>query len=126
MIDFDLAANAFLNNVREKVLAPSNEEFSRGLSDKTPYHTIVVDAGKPSKFLRIWNQSYKGTGLSAWAFIALADGESKGLGRWRRGDIFKPDSWKKPAKHARGNIFEPGNNGCCNVTSTHGPAYLRG
>ena len=25
------------------------------------------------------------------------------------GDIFKPDGWKKPAKHKRGNIFSPQN-----------------
>ena len=36
---------------------------------------------------------------SAWAFIDLSNG-----------DIYKPESWKRPAKHARGNIFT--NYGC--------------
>jgi len=39
------------------------------------------------------------------------------------GDVFKPESWKKPAKHARGNIYSAGNG-----LETHtyfGPAYLR-
>lgn len=39
------------------------------------------------------------------------------------GDILKPASWKTPAKHARGNIFD-GEWGI-NSVGVHGPAYLR-
>lgn len=39
------------------------------------------------------------------------------------GDVLKPASWKAPAKHARGNIFD-NNNGLGSMLWT-GPAYLR-
>ena len=40
------------------------------------------------------------------------------------GDVLMPASWSKPAKHARGNIFDD-NNGLANMGG-YGPAYLRG
>ena len=46
------------------------------------------------------------------------------------GDILKPESWRKPAKHARGNIYEsPSVDGRKNDDSMqfigpHGPAYM--
>ena len=49
---------------------------------------------------------------SVFAFIDLATG-----------DILKPASWKAPAKHARGNLFDE-SGGLKNVDS-YGPAYLR-
>jgi hypothetical protein len=39
------------------------------------------------------------------------------------GDILKPATWKAPAKHPRGNLFDE-SNGLAHVTP-HGPAYLR-
>lgn len=39
------------------------------------------------------------------------------------GDVLKADGWKKPAKHARGNIFAP-DNGLSSI-GPFGPAYLR-
>ena len=37
------------------------------------------------------------------------------------GDILKPESWRKPAKHARGNIYE---DDCMQFMSHYGPAYM--
>lgn len=59
---------------------------------------------------------------SIWAFIAVGDGHSKGMGHYKKGDIFKSASYKTPAKHARGNIFDDAK-GMEHVTS-YGPAYL--
>lgn len=39
------------------------------------------------------------------------------------GDVLKAASWKAPAKHARGNIFDE-NNGLSSM-GPHGPAYLK-
>ena len=39
------------------------------------------------------------------------------------GDVLKPASWKAPAKHARGNIFDVKNG--LDWMGPHGPAYLR-
>jgi hypothetical protein len=48
---------------------------------------------------------------SAWAFIDLTNG-----------DILKPESWKKPAKHARGNVFAEDYGMSC--VGPYGPAYM--
>ena len=45
-----------------------------------------------------------------WAFIDKTNG-----------DILKPESWKKPAKHARGNIYE---DDCMQFIGPYGPAYM--
>ena len=39
------------------------------------------------------------------------------------GDVLKPASWKAPAKHSRGNIFDAQNG--LGSMGPHGPAYLR-
>lgn len=39
------------------------------------------------------------------------------------GDVLKPATWKSPAKHARGNIFDE-KNGLGSI-GPYGPAYLR-
>lgn len=48
---------------------------------------------------------------SAWAFINMENG-----------DVLKAETWNKPAKHARGNIFTHKPEECCDWT---GPKYLR-
>ena len=45
-----------------------------------------------------------------WAFIDKTNG-----------NILKPESWKKPAKHARGNIYE---DDCMQFIGPYGPAYM--
>jgi len=54
---------------------------------------------------------YAVNGESAWAFVDTMTG-----------DVLKPASWKAPAKHARGNLFDT-NKGMGWITP-HGPAYL--
>lgn len=39
------------------------------------------------------------------------------------GDVLKAASWKAPAKHARGNIFDASNG--LELVDHHGPKYLR-
>ena len=45
-----------------------------------------------------------------WAFVDKING-----------DILKPEGWKKPAKHARGNIYDEDR---MLFMSHHGPAYM--
>lgn len=49
---------------------------------------------------------------SAHAFIDLTNG-----------DVLKPEGWKKPAKHARGNLFDEKKG--LGAMGPYGPAYLR-
>lgn len=39
------------------------------------------------------------------------------------GDVLKAESWKRPARHARGNIFNPDNGLVC--MGPYGASYLR-
>lgn len=41
----------------------------------------------------------------------------------KNGDVLKPASWRAPAKHARGNIFDDHNG--MKYISSYGPAYLK-
>jgi len=50
---------------------------------------------------------------SVWSFVDRTNG-----------DVLKPATWRAPAKHARGNIFDQ-SGGMASMTS-FGPAYLRG
>ena len=60
---------------------------------------------------------------SVHSFVASANSSTKGLGEVKFGDVLKPATYKAPAKHARGNVFDP-NNGLGTIEWT-GPGYLR-
>ena len=66
---------------------------------------LIAQQGK--KYIKI-NQESSGV----WAFINADNG-----------DVLKAASWKSPAKHARGNIFDEANG--LKFIGPHGPAYLR-
>lgn len=73
---------------------------------------VVANDGK--RYIKIVTEdtdpAFKGQ--SAYCFI---DKEN--------GDVLKPASWRAPAKHARGNIFDSSNGlACC---GPYGVAYLR-
>jgi len=55
-----------------------------------PREILSLDPGR--RYVRIWKGS--GNHRSAYCFIDSTNG-----------DVLKPDTWKKPAKHARGNIY---------------------
>jgi hypothetical protein len=69
---------------------------------------LEVDPGR--RYVRIWCKAHGSR--SAWAFVDKTNG-----------DILKPASWRAPAKHARGNIFDA--NPVAN-TGAYGPHYIRG
>ena len=57
------------------------------------------------------------TDRSVWGFVSMVDDPSKNE---RVGDLLKAASYKTPAKHARGNIFD----GTARF-GIHGPDYLK-
>lgn len=70
--------------------------------------TLLAERGK--RYIRIVNH---GPGThSAWAFVDVTNG-----------DILKSASWKAPAKHARGNLYDA-QKGLGSI-GPYGPAYLR-
>jgi hypothetical protein len=121
-ITLDEAVANWLKAVTEKVLNPQvNDEWVE--RNGKPYTSLETDDG--SKFIRIVSANRQGSSRSSWAFVAKDDGESKALGQWKKGDIFKSASWRAPAKHARGNVFDLSNGPTCNVTQWTGPNYLK-
>jgi len=72
-----------------------------------PKKWLEVDMGH--RYIRI---IVKDTGTAAFAFIDRSNG-----------DVLKPASWKAPAKHARGNIFDAANG--LGSMGPYGPAYLK-
>ena len=80
----------------EKVNEERKEYWDNNFSYKT-YEPLKVDKGR--KYIRLWD------GTSCWGFVSMEDGENKGV-PVKKGDLLKPASWKAPAKHSRGNIFD--------------------
>ena len=80
-----------------------------------PPEKIVVAGG--NKYLKIQKHSVGGSEIKPevrWTAYAFIDVET--------GDILKPATWKKPAKHARGNLFDPSRGLAC--MGPYGPNYI--
>lgn len=82
---------------------------------------LTFDYGSAKKYCRIVStKRYKGDNpgevtvtdqRSCWCFVDL-----------ETGDVLKSDGWKRPAKHARGNIKDENLSA---FISAYGPAYLK-
>lgn len=73
---------------------------------------LVIRGG--SKFLGIDLQEYnritgEEEGCRRWCFVAAEAGFTRSLGTIEFGDVMKPANYKRPAKGARGNIFDQHN-----------------
>ena len=100
--DFDEAMDNLLNNI--------NTDYHKGFpSNKDMVLSLVAG----SKFIKVINEN------SVWGFVAKKDGVHKGL-PMKAGDVLKAASWRAPAKHTRGNIFDKNQN----YFRWTGPDYL--
>ena len=92
--EFDTSVSKLLENINKNFYKsfPSRENKDMELS---------LVAGR--KFVKVVNDN------SVWGFIAKKDGEHKGL-PMKKGDVFKAASWRAPAKHVRGSIFDTNTN----------------
>ena len=111
----EIALQKFLNGLDE-IINEGNEEGST--------LTKKVDVIEGQKFIKVVT-AYESDGnhRSVYAFIAKYEGHTKQLGDYKQGDVLKPASWKTPAKHARGNIFDSTNG--LGAAGKYGLAYLR-
>ena len=100
--DFDEAMDNLLNNI--------NTDYHKGFP-KNKDMVLSLVAGR--KFVKVVNEN------SVWGFVAKKDGEHKGL-PMKAGDVLKAASWRAPAKHTRGNIFDKNQN----YFRWTGPDYL--
>ncbi len=78
--------------------------------DTLAYKPLTYKKG--NKYMKIMRE-----GSGVWGFVAMQDNPSRNE---RVGDLLKPASWRAPAKHARGNIFD----GTARFDK-YGPEYLK-
>lgn len=109
-IDLKEKIDAFVDYVA-KVCEPHYGEFSKV--------TLSVTYG--DRWAKVIKHLCNGQ-ESVYAFIALEDFGNKTLGMVKKGDIHRPASWKVPARHARGSVFQEGYNNC---VGPWGIAYLK-
>lgn len=78
---------------------------------RTPFtYTIGKD------FVKIIKES-----RSVWGFVAIDNGIHKGI-PYESGDVFKAASWRQPAKHQRGSVYNYLDNSWYDIYS---PKYLK-
>ena len=82
----------WLDEVNQK----RKEHWDKNYSYK-PYSPLQVKKGQ--KYMKIID------GSSVWGFVSMIEGVNKGS-LVLKGDLLKPASYKSPAKHSRGNIFD--------------------
>jgi hypothetical protein len=85
--DVATAITAFVAALKAKSDARMTAQFP-----ELALYVFGVDQGR--KYARVWNAYGDGRGRSVVAFVDLATG-----------DIYKPEGWKRPAKHIRGNVL---------------------
>ncbi len=96
--DIDVAIKDFVKKCREIVLADGRDKLGYDLEigGGRKYTKIIMNTG---------NQKM------VWGFIDRTNG-----------DVLKAATWKAPAKHPRGNLYDP-YGGMLNINWT-GPAYM--
>lgn len=96
-------------------LTAAQEMVSRNYATNFPNLTpSVLEMTDGRRYIRIDTIVDNGLGQrSVWAFIDK-----------RSGDVLKPATYKAPAKHARGNLFDA--SGGVSKLTPYGPAYLKG
>ena len=107
--DFDKAFKMFMKGAQKKVDDNFRQSFPNLKADKLTFK-------KGGRYMKVISTHQSGSGSSVWAFIDMKQGPTYG-------DILKPASYKAPAKHARGNLFD-GSWGLKYV-GPYGPAYLK-
>lgn len=90
-----------------------DDDYRRNYTKLKPPKLEIKKGGRYYKVIR---KEQSGSGGSVHAFIDGKEGPTYG-------DILKPASYKAPAKHARGNLFD-GSWGL-KYMSAYGPAYMR-
>lgn len=95
----------WLNKVNEQ-----RKQYWESRFNYKPYQPLKVERG--NKYIKLISDG------SVWAFVSMVDGDIKGS-PIKKGDLLKPASWRTPAKHSRGNIFEG-----TDKWEFYGPLYL--
>ena len=100
----------------------TREDFDKALQSFVEGCKVVYEAYKAKFCPGIPDKGWELTRGQKYVRI-VHDGSAHSFVDMETGDVLKPAGWNKPAKHARGNIYDE-NNGL-KFMGPHGPAYLR-
>lgn len=104
----------FLAFINQKIFEEDKKSFPNLCKDdagnEAPYAVLELEYGR--KYVRIVMVHPRGGGRSAWAFLDY------------KGNIYKTASWKAPAKHVRGTVFDK-DYSWGKALGRYGAAYLR-
>lgn len=103
--EFPKALAEYMDNVQDRI----NEYFKKNDFPFAADQVILEPRGR--RYKKVVLERHDG-GKSVHSFVEV-----------KTGDIFKPASWKAPAKHKRGNIYE--NRGDEALGQFGGVRYLR-
>ena len=117
-IDFWDAVNNLMSGIKQDYYNWTNPNNVKGTIKDIKLKSIQdfnesLDIKVGRKYTKVLH------GNSVWGFIANGDGVLKGI-PYKKGDVFKAASWRGPAKHQRGSIFDSGTN----WFAWTGPRYL--
>ena len=88
-LSFDDAMNVLLEKIQE-------DYAKLGMTHRT---SLDLELRPGRKFIKVVE------GSRVWGFVAKVDGVHKGV-PMLKGDILKAATWRAPAKHSRGSIFD--------------------
>lgn len=114
--------------LKELLVEAVDRKFAAAANKWVKAAQAIVDKGmerypnNPRKILSIK------PGKKYWKIIVDDEGSSQHTSVWaflntENGDVLKPASWNRPAKHARGNIYD--SDGGLKTVGPYGPAYMR-
>ena len=116
----DAAFAQQVNDLGQHILDLRAASMADMRPDYLSHFALRVEFETGEKFVRVV-RAEPGT-RSVWGFVALSDGQNKAMGAFTKGDVFKADSWKKPAKGVRGQVS---NKETWAGFTQYGPQYLR-
>jgi hypothetical protein len=106
-MDFETALASWLEKAQEVI----NENYRKNFPRLNVPQLVLERGRRYIRVVRHLEVNGQRVDHSAHAFIDS------------NGDVLKPASYKAPAKHARGNIFDDANG--MRYVSAYGPAYIR-
>jgi len=81
---------------------------------------VVLEIEEGNKFIKVVRVDNQ---RCVYAFVAKSSFTTKTFGTVNAGEIYKPATYKAPAKHARGSILDASNG--MSRMNVYGPEYLR-
>lgn len=108
--DYAYSLNEWVSSVKTMISNAYNSHMDRGYSWRVD---LEIQSG--SRFDKIVKSTACGDSSESRSVYAFIEKKT--------GDIYKPASWKAPAKHVRGNIYAQDKGLTC--AGPYGIAYLR-